>query len=68
MYGTEEFICLIMKDFEFINYLVRDNQYLTTEEEKIWYRSALFGALNWGLKIDNEQQAHQRKGLRKRFQ
>ena len=44
-----------MLDFEFVNYLVRDNEYLTTEEEKASYRSVLFGALNWSRKIDREQ-------------
>ena len=38
-----------MLDFGFINYLVRDNEYLTTEEEKSLYRSVLLGALNWGI-------------------
>lgn len=45
----------MMKDFEFVNYLVRDNEYLTTEEEKALYRSVLFGALNWSRKIDRVQ-------------
>ena len=41
----------MMKDFEFVGRLVKGNQYLTTEEEKTWCRSALFGALNWGYRI-----------------
>jgi hypothetical protein len=69
VYGTEEFICLIMKDFEFINYLVRANQYLTTDDEKAWYRTALCAALNWGRKIDREQavygMAHKCKSYKK---
>lgn len=47
-----------MLDFEFVNYLVRDNEYLTTEEEKAWCRSALFGALNWGYRIGREQEIY----------
>ena len=48
----------MMKDFEFVNYLVRDNEYLTTEEEKALYRSVLFGALNWGYRIVREQEIY----------
>lgn len=47
-----------MLDFGFVNYLVRDNEYLTTEEEKAWCRSALFGALNWGYRIGREQEIY----------
>lgn len=56
-----------MLDFGFVNYLVRDNEYLTTEEEKSLYRSVLLGALNWGYRIDREQEiyikAQKRKNL-----
>ena len=48
----------MMKDFEFVGRLVKGNQYLTTEEEKAWCRSALFGALNWGYRIDREQEIY----------
>lgn len=47
-----------MLDFEFVNYLVRDNEYLTTEEEKVLYRSVLFSALNWGYRIGREQEIY----------
>lgn len=49
-----------MKDFEFVGRLVMGNQYLTTEEEKGWYRSVLFGALNWGYQIDREQEIYRK--------
>ena len=45
----------MMKDFEFVGRLVKGNQYLTTEEEKARYHSALCAAINWGHKIDREQ-------------
>lgn len=54
-----------MEDVEFVRQLVKDNQYLTTEEEKSWYRSALYGALNWGYKIDKEQEAYRKAQKRK---
>lgn len=37
-----------MKDFDFVSKLVKDNEYLTTKEEKVWYKSALCAALKWG--------------------
>lgn len=46
-----------MKDFEFVYNLVNANEYLTSEEEKERYTSALLGALNWGYKIDLENEA-----------
>lgn len=49
-----------MNDLEFIESLVNQNRYLTTEEEKSWYRSALCATLNWGHKIDREQAAYNR--------
>ena len=49
-----------MLDFEFVYYLVRENEYLTTEEEKDLYRSVLFGALNWGYRIDREQEIYRK--------
>ncbi|WP_177207101.1 hypothetical protein [Prevotella sp. KH2C16] len=55
----------MMKEIEFISRLVEDNQYLTTEEEKGWYRSALYAALNWGHKIDREQEAYRMEQKRK---
>lgn len=54
-----------MEDVEFVNRLVEDNHYLITEEEKSWYRSALYGALNWGYKIDKEQEAYRKAQKRK---
>lgn len=54
-----------MGDVEFVSRLVKDNQYLTTDEEKSWYKSALYGALNWGYKIDKEQDAYRKAQKRK---
>lgn len=55
----------MLKDFEFVSRLVKDNQYLTTEEEKAWCRSALFVALCWGRRIDCEQKAYRMKQKQK---
>lgn len=55
----------MMKDFEFVGRLVKGNQYLTTEEEKAWYRSALSGALEWGYRVDREQQEYRMKQKQK---
>lgn len=54
-----------MEELEFVSRLIKDNQYLTTEEEKGWYRSALHAALNWGHKIDREQEAYRMAQKRK---
>ncbi len=56
-----------MGDVEFVSRLIKDNHYLTTKEEKSWYRSALYGALNWGYKIDHEQDAYRKALKRKRI-
>jgi hypothetical protein len=48
-----------MKDFEFVYNLVNANEYLTSEEEKERYTSALLGALNWGYKIDHENEVRE---------
>ena len=45
-----------MRDLEFVYNLVNANEYLTSEEEKERYMSALWGALNWGYKIDHENE------------
>ena len=55
----------MLKDFEFVSRLVKDNQYLTTEEEKAWCRSALFVSLCWGRRIDCEQKAYRMKQKQK---
>lgn len=47
-----------MKELEFVSRMVEDNHYLVTNEEKAWYRSALYAALNWGHYIDREQEAY----------
>lgn len=36
-----------MRDLEFVYNLVNANEYLTSEEERERYTSALLGALNW---------------------
>lgn len=54
-----------MGDIEFVSRLVKDNHYLATEEEKSWYRSALYGALNWGYKIGHEQDVYRKAQKRK---
>lgn len=48
-----------MKDFEFVYNLVNANEYLTSKEEKERYTSALLGALNWGYKIDHENEVRE---------
>ena len=45
-----------MRDLEFVYNLVNANEYLTSEEEKERYMSALLGALSWGYKIDLENE------------
>lgn len=45
-----------MRDFEFVYNLVNANEYLTSEEERERYTSALLGALNWGYKTDHENE------------
>ena len=55
----------MMKDFEFVGRLVKGNQYLSTEEEKAWCCSALFGALEWGYRVDREQDAYNMAQKRK---
>ena len=45
-----------MRDFEFVYNLVNANEYLISEEERERYTSALLGALNWGYKIDHENE------------
>lgn len=54
-----------MNDLEFIESMVAQNEYLTTEEEKSWYRSAIYAAIEWGRKIDREQDAYNRAQKRK---
>ncbi len=54
-----------MGDVEFVSRLVKDNHYLTRDEEKSWYISALYGALNWGYKIDREQNVYSKAQKRK---
>lgn len=54
-----------MNDLEFIESLVAQNEYLTTEEEKLWYRSALYAAIKWGRKIEREQDAYNKAQKRK---
>lgn len=46
-----------MRDLEFVYNLVNANEYLTSEEERERYTSALLGALSWGYKIDLENEA-----------
>lgn len=48
-----------MRDLEFVYNLVNANEYLTSEEEKERYTSALLGALNWGYKIDHENEVRE---------
>lgn len=48
-----------MRDLEFVYNLVNANEYLTSEEEKERYTSALLSALNWGYKIDQENEARE---------
>lgn len=48
-----------MRDFEFVYNLVNANEYLTSEEEKERYTSALLSALNWGYKIDQENEVRE---------
>lgn len=54
-----------MNDLEFVDSLVIQNKYLTTEREKAWYRAALYSALLWGHKIDCEQVAYKRTQKKK---
>lgn len=48
-----------MIDLEFVYNLVNANEYLTSEEEKERYTSALLSALNWGYKIDQENEVRE---------
>lgn len=48
-----------MRDLEFVYNLVNANEYLTSKEEKERYTSALLGALNWGYKIDHENEVRE---------
>lgn len=48
-----------MRDLEFVYNLVNANEYLTSEEEKERYTSALLSALNWGYKIDQENEVRE---------
>ena len=49
-----------MGNLEFIDGLIKQNEILTTEEEKARCRSVLCAAINWGHKIDREQAAYNR--------
>lgn len=48
-----------MRDLEFVYNLVNANEYLTSEEEKERYTSALLSASNWGYKIDQENEVRE---------
>ena len=48
-----------MRDLEFVYNLVNANEYLTSEEERERYTSALLGALSWGYKIDQENEVRE---------
>ena len=54
-----------MGDVEFVSRLIKENHYLTTKEEKSWYRSALYGTFKFGYKIDKEQDAYRKAQKRK---
>lgn len=57
-----------MDDSFFITKLTRLNEYCETAEEKKLHFYALAATVNWGRKIDREQQACQRRELIRRFQ
>lgn len=54
-----------MNDLEYIDGLIKQNEFLTTEEERAHCYSALCAAINWGHKIDREQDAYNMAQKRK---
>ena len=47
-----------MDNLEFIDGLIKQNEFLTTEEERVHCHSVLYAAIEWGRKIDREQAAY----------